>query len=136
MSIAQEAQEKQPKLLEPIGWSYYMRGRPLYLTSLDLLRCSCARGHHILHYDFANKPLRVYDYAIIKRPVEKGKWHFIVIAFFWQGEHHRAIMGYDEEAHQLLESFKEKFRRRFGVLLTPYWQETPKGVRFILKPAV
>ena len=132
----QKAQEKRPELFEFIGWPYRMKGDPLYLSSFGIINCPCERGYHVLHFEFANKPLRVYDYAIIKHPVEKGKWHFIAIAFFWQGEHHRAIMGYDKEAHQLLESFKEKFRQRFGVLMTPCRQEAKSGWRNTLKLAV
>jgi len=135
-ATTQKTPEAQPQLFEKMGLSYYIKQRPLNLDSPDLIYCPCARGYHILHYEFANKPLRVYGYAIIECPLIRPKRRYIVIAFFCEGEHHRAIMGYDEETYQLLKSFNEKFKQKFAVLLKPCWLETPKFFRQILMPAV
>ena len=131
MNAAQETQEKRPELFEKIDRTYSVNGGPLY--RMDIIRCPCARGWHVLHDDFENKPLRIYDYAFIKHPIGFSR---IVIAFLWQGEHHRAIMPYNIETHRLLEKFDEKFKQGFGVLLTPYWLITPKSQYPRLKPAV
>jgi len=127
MNTTEEAQEKRPALFERVE---YVDREPL--NPRDLVRCPCLRLPHDVD-DYEGNLIRVYDWAILERPIWGDK--DIIIAFIFKGISHWATMTYKEETHRLLESFQEKFRKGYGVLMTPYWEETPQGYKLLLKPA-
>jgi len=127
MSATQETREKLPEKLERIPPA---DRRPLYP---DLVRCPCVDYPHNVH-GYEGVPLRIYEWVILDRPIWNEK--VIIVAFIYEGRNHWAVMNYNEETHRFLESLKEKFRQGYGVLLTPYWNQTPEGRKLLLKPAV
>jgi len=128
MTTAKETQEKGPELFERVE---YPDREPLS----DLARCPCRPCPHLAHdvHDYEGELIRVYDWAILDRPLWNSK--YIIIAFIFKGNSHWATMNYTEEAHRFLESFQEKFRQGYGILMTPYWQEAPQAYKLLLKPA-
>jgi len=130
MSTAEETREKRPELFERVDLVDRM---PLYPS--NLAKCPCVKSPHEI-LDYIGEPLRIYEWVILDRPIWNENQKVIIFAFIYKGKNHWALMNYNEETHQLLESFKEKFRQGFGVLLTPYWNRTPKGLKLLLKPAV
>ena len=123
MGTAQETQEKRPRLFEHVT---------ILQRIPDRDRCPCLIFHDVV--DYLGEPLRIYEWLILDRPIWDEK--YIFVAFLYKGRNHRALMNYNEETHQLLESFKEKFRQGYGVLLTPYLNRAPEGWYLLLKPAV
>ena len=122
----QKAQEKGPELFERVE---PIDRRPL--IPFNLTRCPCLMLPHDLDH-WEGRLLRVYDWAILDRPIDDDK--YIIIAFIFEGISHWAYMTYKEETHRLLESFQEKFRQGYGILMTPYWQKAPQAYKLLLKP--
>jgi len=131
MTANQETQEERPELLEYVGPLDKMAIYPLYLA-----RCECldlGMAHYV--QDYTGKPIRIYDYAVVDHTIADEK--YIVVAFFYKDKSHIALMDYYEEAHQILESFKEQLKRGYGVLMTPYWKRSPAGAwDLFLKPTI
>jgi len=125
MSTTEETQEKRPELFEKISLNDKEPINPL-----DPVKCPCGDTHHFLK-EFKLESIRVYDYAILDRPIYIHKT--IIVAFMHEGKNHRAVMNYNEKTHQLLESFKGVFRQGYAVLVTPIPHETPEGWSIILR---